>query len=112
MPRLAAVTGGGIPDRLRGEAVKAWVVLREGQQVTGAEIRAYCRQKLVAYKVPKQVGFRDSLPKTHIGKVLRRELAREHVSARNLPSRSQPQAGAESRPPVEVTSPVPAPLTS
>jgi long-chain acyl-CoA synthetase len=107
-PAVAEVGVAGIPDRLRGEAVKAWVVLREGQQVTGAEIRAYCREKLVAYKVPKQVEFRDSLPKTHIGKLLRRELAREHVSGRGLPPQNQPQAGAERRPPVEVASPAPA----
>jgi len=53
------------------------VVLREGQQVTVDELRAYCRQTLVAYKVPRQVEFRDSLPMSHLGKVLRRELAAE-----------------------------------
>jgi hypothetical protein len=62
----------------------------------------------VAYKVPKQVEFRDSLPKTHIGKLLRRELAREHILGRGLPSQNQTQAGAERRPPVEVASPAPA----
>jgi long-chain acyl-CoA synthetase len=92
-PAVAEVGVAGVPDALRGEAVKAWVVLREGQQVTGAEIRAYCREKLVAYKVPKQVEFRDSLPKTLVGKVLRRELAREHVSGRGSPPESQPKAG-------------------
>jgi len=107
-PAVAEVGVAGIPDRLRGEAVKAWVVLREGQQITGAEIRAYCRQKLVAYKVPRQVEFRASLPKTHIGKVLRRELAREHVSGHGLPAQSQPQASAELRSPAEVDSLAPA----
>jgi long-chain acyl-CoA synthetase len=94
---VAEVGVAGIPDRLRGEAVKAWVVLREGQQISGAEIRSYSRERLAAYKVPKHVEFRDSLPKTHIGKTLRRELAREHVSGRASPPASQPQ----------VTGPVP-----
>jgi long-chain acyl-CoA synthetase len=94
-PAVAEVGVAGIPDKLRGEAVKAWVVLREGQQVSGAEIRAYCRERLAAYKVPKQVEFRDSLPKTHIGKLLRRELARQEIATRGLPSQSQVQAGAE-----------------
>jgi long-chain acyl-CoA synthetase len=90
-PAVSEVGVAGIPDRLRGEAVKAWVVLREGQQATAAEIRTYCRESLVAYKVPRHVEFRDSLPKTHIGKVLRRELARQHVSERGSPPESQPQ---------------------
>jgi long-chain acyl-CoA synthetase len=50
-------------------------VLRPGQQVTADEIRAFCRDKLAAYKLPRQVEFRDSLPKTMVGKVLRRDLA-------------------------------------
>jgi long-chain acyl-CoA synthetase len=106
-PAVAEVGVAGIPDKLRGEAVKAWVVLREGQQVSGAEIRTYCRERLAAYKVPKRVEFRDSLPKTDIGKVLRRELAREHVSGRGSPPESQPQVRkvAPQRP--AVASPVP-----
>jgi long-chain acyl-CoA synthetase len=76
-PAVEEVGVAGIPDKLRGEAVKAWVVLREGQQVTPAEIRAYCRKNLTGYKVPRFVEFRDSLPKSLVGKVLRRELAAE-----------------------------------
>jgi long-chain acyl-CoA synthetase len=93
-PAVAEVGVAGIPDKLRGEAVKAWVVLRPGQQATGAEIRAYCRKMLVSYKVPKQVEFRDSLPKTAVGKILRRELAREEIAARGLPSASLANAKA------------------
>jgi len=107
-PAVAEVGVAGIPDKLRGEAVKAWVVLREGQQVTGAEIRAYCRERLVGYKVPKQVEFRDSLPKTHIGKILRRELAREEIATFTLPSQNQPQTGVGSHSPVEAALPGPA----
>jgi len=103
-PAVAEVGVAGIPDKLRGEAVKAWVVLREGQQLTGSEIRAYCRERLVGYKVPKKVEFRDSLPKTHIGKILRRELAREEMASSAL-SKSQPQPAPESRSPIAVPSP-------
>lgn len=104
-PAVAEVAVAGIPDKLRGEAVKAWVVLHEGQQLTGSEIRAYCRERLVGYKVPKKVAFRDSLPKTHIGKVLRRELAREEMASSALPAKSQPQPTTESCAPVAATSP-------
>jgi long-chain acyl-CoA synthetase len=90
-PAVAEVGVAGIPDKLRGETVKAWVVLLKGQRVTGAELRAYCREKLVAYKVPKRVEFRDSLPKSHLGKVLRRELVREHIEGRDSSSQRQLQ---------------------
>lgn len=60
-----------------GEVVTAWVVLREGQELSSEDLRKYCRERLVAYKVPKQIHFRDSLPKTMVGKVLRRELVKE-----------------------------------
>ena len=70
----------GVPDEYQGEAVKAWVVLRPDQQVTADEIRAYCRKKLAGYKIPKHVEFTDSLPKTIVGKVLRRELVEKEKS--------------------------------
>ncbi|MGO9021201.1 MAG: AMP-binding protein [Syntrophobacteraceae bacterium] len=64
----------GVPDPDQAEAVKAWVVLREGWELTAEEVREFCRKSLVGYKVPKHIEFRDSLPKTTIGKILRREL--------------------------------------
>ena len=67
----------GIPDPYRGETVKAWIVLRAGRQATAEEIRAYCKDKLAAYKVPRSVEFRETLPKTMVGKVLRRELVKD-----------------------------------
>ncbi|MFC2063315.1 long-chain fatty acid--CoA ligase [Chloroflexota bacterium] len=76
-PAVHEVGVAGVPDPYQGEAIKAWVVLRAGQQVTVDELCAYCRKKLVAYKVPKHVEFRDSLPMSHLGKVLRRELVAE-----------------------------------
>ena len=77
-PAVQEVCVGGVPDPYQVEAVKAWVVLLPDQQVSADELRDFCRENLAAYKVPKLVEFRDSLPKTTVGKVLRRELAREH----------------------------------
>jgi long-chain acyl-CoA synthetase len=73
-PAIAEVGVAGIPDPIKGEVVKAWVVLRPGQTVSEAELRAFAREKLAPYKVPAQVEFRTELPKTMVGKVLRREL--------------------------------------
>jgi long-chain acyl-CoA synthetase len=68
----AAVTG--MPDEYRGETVKAFVVLKEGMEASEEEIIDFCREHLAGYKVPKSVELRDSLPKSMVGKVLRREL--------------------------------------
>jgi long-chain acyl-CoA synthetase len=77
----------GIPQELRGEKIKAFVVLKEGEQATPAEILDHCRRHLAQFKVPKQVEFRQELPKTLVGKVLRRVLLDEElkrVAARGL----------------------------
>jgi long-chain acyl-CoA synthetase len=71
----------GVPDSLRGEAVKAWVVLRAGHQVGEDELRRFCREQLAPFKVPLSIEFRTELPKSLVGKILRRELVRQHVSA-------------------------------
>lgn len=71
----------GIPDEYRGETVKAYLVLAEGHKLTAEEVEAYCREKLAAYKVPRQVEFRQELPKTAVGKILRRTLAEEAKNA-------------------------------
>ena len=76
-PAVREVGVAGIPDPIKGEVAKAWVVLKAGQQATAEEIRTYCKDKLAPYKVPAQVEFRDDLPKTMVGKVLRRALAAE-----------------------------------
>jgi long-chain acyl-CoA synthetase len=81
-PAVLEVGVAGVPDDYQGEAVKAWVVLRSGQQANADEIRQYCRQKLAPYKVPKHIEFRDSLPKSMVGKVLRRVLAQEERAKR------------------------------
>jgi long-chain acyl-CoA synthetase len=76
-PAVMEVGVAGIPDPVKGEVAKAWVVLKEGQQATVDELRSYCRERLAPYKVPAQVEFRSELPKTMVGKVLRRALAAE-----------------------------------
>ncbi|CAM5201880.1 Long-chain acyl-CoA synthetase OS=Ureibacillus acetophenoni OX=614649 GN=SAMN05877842_102424 PE=4 SV=1 [Ureibacillus acetophenoni] len=67
----------GIPDPYRGETVKAYIVLKEGKTVTEEELNQYCRQNLAAYKVPRFYEFRKELPKTAVGKILRRTLVDE-----------------------------------
>lgn len=69
----------GLPLGLRGELIKAYVVLKEGQRATPAEVLAHCRKELARFKVPKRVEFRAELPKTLIGKVLRRILVEEEL---------------------------------
>src|SRR2546422_222554 len=81
-PAVAEVGVAGVPDAHSGEAVMAWVVTRKGMGLTEEEIRDHCRRHLAAYKVPKRVEFREALPKSAIGKLLRRELAREFRAAR------------------------------
>ena len=73
-PAVLEVGVAGVPDEVKGEVAKAWVVLRAGHTVTEAELRSYCRERLAPYKVPGGVAFRTELPKTTIGKVLRRAL--------------------------------------
>lgn len=67
----------GVPDAYRGETVKAVVVLKEGQQVSEDELISFCREKLAAFKVPRIVEFRSELPKTSVGKILRRKIREE-----------------------------------
>ena len=76
-PAVMEVGVAGVPDAVKGEVTKAWVVLKPGQSVTADELRAYCKEKLAPYKVPAAVEFRSELPKTMVGKVLRRALAGE-----------------------------------
>lgn len=73
-PAVMEVGVAGIPDAIKGEVAKAWVVLRPEHRATSDELRAYCKERLAPYKVPAQVEFRTELPKTMVGKVLRRML--------------------------------------
>ena len=77
-PKVLEVGVAGIPDPKRGETVKAWIVVKPEETLTEEEVREFCKDKMAAYKVPTHVEFRDELPKTTVGKILRRELVREH----------------------------------
>jgi long-chain acyl-CoA synthetase len=76
-PAVAEVGVVGLPDKMRGETVKAWIVLRADQSTTGAELKAFCRDRLAPYKVPGKYEFVAELPKTQVGKVLRRVLRQQ-----------------------------------
>lgn len=67
----------GVPDKYRGETVKAYIVLKAGQGLTAEEVIRFCQEQLAAYKVPKIVEFREELPKSAVGKLLRRLLVEE-----------------------------------
>ncbi|HOB28188.1 MAG TPA: long-chain fatty acid--CoA ligase [Bacillota bacterium] len=76
-PKIAEAVTAGIPDDYYGEVLKAYVVLKEGEEATAEEIIEFCSQKLARYKLPRQVEFRSELPKSAIGKILRRELVKK-----------------------------------
>jgi long-chain acyl-CoA synthetase len=76
-PKIQEAVVAGVPDAYRGETVKAYVVLKQGETATTDEIRAFCKERLAPYKVPTQVEFRSELPKTQVGKMLRRVLIEE-----------------------------------
>ena len=78
-PKVADAVTIGVPDEYRGETVKVFVVVKPGETLTEKEIIAHCKERLAAYKVPRMVEFRDELPKTMVGKVLRKELRAEEL---------------------------------
>jgi long-chain acyl-CoA synthetase len=79
-PKVREVAVAGVLDDEGTEAAKAWVVLHEDEVCTAEEIRSFCEGQLTRYKVPKLIEFRKSLPRTRVGKVLRRTLVAEHKS--------------------------------
>lgn len=76
-PKISEAVVAGIPDEYRGETVKAYIVLQEGEQASEEEIIDFCKQNLAKYKIPRIIEFRKELPKSMIGKVLRRVLVEE-----------------------------------
>ena len=76
-PKIKEAAVAGVPDPYRGETVKAYIVLKEGESATADEIIDFCKERLAKFKVPKLVEFREDLPKSLIGKVLRRVLVEE-----------------------------------
>jgi long-chain acyl-CoA synthetase len=73
-PAVAEVGVVGLPDEVKGERVKAWIVPRPGATVNETELKAFCRERLAPYKVPSEFAIVTDLPKTQVGKVLRRAL--------------------------------------
>jgi long-chain acyl-CoA synthetase len=82
-PKIKEACAAGIPHRYRGETVKAYIVLREGETMTEDEVIQFCLENMARYKVPKMIEFRDELPKTIVGKVLRRALVEEELTGEN-----------------------------
>jgi long-chain acyl-CoA synthetase len=80
-PDVLEVAVVGVPDEYRGETVKAFVTLKQGAQLTEDQLVQYCRENMIRYMVPKLVEFRDELPKSPVGKILRKELKGEALSA-------------------------------
>ena len=71
----------GVPDEHSGESVVLYAVRKQGSTLTEQELKSYCREGLTAYKLPRQIQFSNDLPKSNIGKVLRRELRELHASS-------------------------------
>jgi len=79
-PKVAMAAVVGIPDSKSGEAVKAYIQLKEGETATEDEIRKFCKENLAGYKRPKEIEFHESLPVSPVGKVLRRKLREEELN--------------------------------
>ncbi len=82
-PKVAEATAIGIPHPTRGEAVKVFIVLREGETATEEEMINYCGDKLAKYKWPTEIEFRKELPKTNVGKILKKNLREEELKRRS-----------------------------
>ncbi|KAB2329723.1 long-chain fatty acid--CoA ligase [Cytobacillus depressus] len=87
-PDVQEVVVAGIPHEYRGETVKAYIVLKEGAQIAEEEIVSFCSKRLAKYKIPTAVEFRKALPKTTVGKILRRKLIEEESKGGTLHSQS------------------------
>jgi long-chain acyl-CoA synthetase len=79
-PKVMEAAVIGVADERTGETVKAFIVPKEGETLTADEVIAFCREHMASYKVPRVVEFRTELPKSMIGKVLRRQLREETLS--------------------------------
>jgi long-chain acyl-CoA synthetase len=81
-PKVQEACAIGVPHPLRGESVKVFVVLKEGQTATQEELIEYCKTRLATYKLPTEIEFRTELPKTNVGKILRKQLRAEELEKR------------------------------
>jgi long-chain acyl-CoA synthetase len=82
-PKIAEACTIGVGDQYRGETVKSYIVLQEGEAMTPDEVEIYCRESLAPYKIPKIVEFIDELPKSGVGKILRRVLKDQELKKRS-----------------------------
>jgi long-chain acyl-CoA synthetase len=80
-PAVAEAGVAGLPDKMKGETVKAWIVFRPGMSATEVEIKSFCKERLAPYKVPSQYEFVTELPKSQVGKVLRRVLKQREAAS-------------------------------
>jgi long-chain acyl-CoA synthetase len=81
-PKVQEACAIGIPHPTRGESVKVFVVLKEGMTATQEELIEYCKTQLATYKLPTEIEFRKELPKTNVGKILRKQLRTEELEKR------------------------------
>jgi long-chain acyl-CoA synthetase len=79
-PKVLEAAVFGVPDQYRGETVHAAVVLKPSERITENELKDYCRKQLAAFKVPKAITFESELPKTAVGKILKRKLQEKHIA--------------------------------
>ena len=86
-PAVADVAVCGIPDDYRGEMVKAFIVRRPGEALTPSELRDFLRDKLASFEIPRSITFRDTLPRTPIGKIARKDLIAEEMARRKARAR-------------------------
>jgi long-chain acyl-CoA synthetase len=99
-PEVSEAVAVGIPDEYRGETVKAFIVRKPESGVTEEEILTFCKERLAPYKTPKFVEFREELPKSAVGKLLRRVLADEEKEKSGAAAGASPETGTdESAPP-------------
>lgn len=95
-PKVKEAVVAGVPDPYRGETLKAYCVLKEGETATDKELMEFCKQNLARYKVPRLIEFREELPKTMVGKILRRVLVEEEKAKLQDKQNSASEAAASS----------------
>jgi long-chain acyl-CoA synthetase len=84
-PKVREVCAIGVPDPRRGECVKVFVVLKDGETATGEALKDYCRTRMAKYKIPREIEFRETLPGTGEGADRRKELKAEELMRRQEP---------------------------
>jgi long-chain acyl-CoA synthetase len=83
-PKIREACALGVPDRVEGQMVKAYVVTKRGENLTAGEIFGHCKRHLSAAAVPREIEFISELPRSPVGKILRKELRRMHLVQKSL----------------------------